>query len=868
MITALLIPLYALSGTVSLAYEVLWARLISMQFGTSSFAVVVTVAAFMAGLGAGSLYGVRLIQRTRRPALWLFAALEAAIAGYGLLMPWLMELFSNGLTTISAGIGLFPWYLLQGTLLLVIMLLPAVLMGVGFALMLRAAQQHGISNALAWIYGGNAAGGVLGALIVLWLLPAIGWIAAVQFIASLGLLVAAGVASLAWRYQANEAEVMRQPAATNPDISWQHWLPYAGIGAASLIIEISWTRLYGMIMLRTEYVLALILAIFIAGIALGSLLAQRMRSRHWLTVMPVIAAGFGIISLWLLPWLSAVLEQQQFTGLGRALLVQGALLAVVTLPLTVVLGAWLPLLTAQLGNEAANGAWLYGVNSLGAAAGALLCGLVLIPLLGTPASIVLASLLLFGCGMVWVTVQRMWLLAFVLMAAAWPVRDWPATRTLLPAAQADSVDLYRFEDALSITHVVERPDGQRVLLSDLQRMDASSDPTSVALQRNQARLPLVLQPQARQVLLLGLGTGITASGGLAMPARLTAVELSQGAIDAAGTWFPRVNDQVTQQARIIRGDVRRFLMTDAGHYDVIIGDVFHPDQIGRSALLSVQQFQRCRARLAADGVMVQWLALNQFDVATLRSVLRSFRRAFPHSLLFLDGFRLALVGVNGAGFSAAPALAVLQQWPETQRAALTGGEGVMPWLGRYWGEIADDPGRVEDEWRPHLEFDLPRARYRGDIDMVRVMEWLLTQRPPVAAAAQQLGLNGGEGSPFERSYIAMDLTARSWLLMLQGRGAEAARLARFAYSADPRNRWVTVTLADHMMESLPQMIRQGINERQALQAVLQVRPDHIEALRALWQLEQQAGNTAAAQQYQRRWQALDPYGRMPQRIGG
>ena len=51
--------LYCLSGLTSLAYEVLWARMLSMQFGVSIFGVVLTVAAFMIGLGLGSLAGVK-----------------------------------------------------------------------------------------------------------------------------------------------------------------------------------------------------------------------------------------------------------------------------------------------------------------------------------------------------------------------------------------------------------------------------------------------------------------------------------------------------------------------------------------------------------------------------------------------------------------------------------------------------------------------------------------------------------------------------------------------------------------------------------------------------------------------------------------
>src|SRR5450756_2329354 len=59
--------LYCMSGFTSLAYEVLWARMLSMQFGVSIFGVVLTVAAFMIGLGLGSLAGVRWSRQCNKP---------------------------------------------------------------------------------------------------------------------------------------------------------------------------------------------------------------------------------------------------------------------------------------------------------------------------------------------------------------------------------------------------------------------------------------------------------------------------------------------------------------------------------------------------------------------------------------------------------------------------------------------------------------------------------------------------------------------------------------------------------------------------------------------------------------------------------
>ena len=103
------------------------------------------------------------------------------------------------------------------------------------------------------------------------------------------------------------------------EIPIQDLLAYAGIGAAALMLEIGWTRLYGMLLLRTEYVLAVILAVFLAGLALGSLLVRRYDSPHWWTILPLLAAAWVVLGLWALPWLGQWADSAQFQGEKRFL---------------------------------------------------------------------------------------------------------------------------------------------------------------------------------------------------------------------------------------------------------------------------------------------------------------------------------------------------------------------------------------------------------------------------------------------------------------------------------------------------------------------------------------------------------------------
>jgi spermidine synthase len=364
-----------------------------------------------------------------------------------------------------------------------------------------------------------------------------------------------------------------------------------------------------------------------------------------------------------------------------------------------------------------------------------------------------------------------------------------------------------------------------------------------------------------------LGTGISVAGSLPFPdLQRNAVELSQGSINSAGRWFAPLNHDVLQQTKVERDDARHFLSATPNKYDVIIGDVFHPDLVGLSSLLSVQQFQRARNRLSDNGLFVQWLAINQFDAESLSVILRSFRRVFPDAQLFLDGMHLAMVGPRQKFTGATGMLHNLQRMSVAQQDAATVGEGGWTWLGRYWGPLAETEGPVQDEWSPVLEFRLPHARYAGELDVSASLRTLLKTRPSMAAAEVLLGVKDNDREAFERAYGATELMVRSWLAATQGAAQPANRLMYLAYQANPKDRWIAYALADSMFSSLAQARQHGMNEQDALQQILHFNPLHVESLRALWRIRRQAGD-AQAEFLRKRLLELSPLDREARMAG-
>jgi len=844
------------SGATGLCYEVLWARMLGAQFGVSIFGAALAVSAFLLGLGAGALLGApRANACGPARALRRYAVLEFVVALYALALPVLDALGAPAIDALAGRLPWGAWMALQAVVALSLLTLPACAMGASFPFLVRAFPES--QARLGQVYGWNCLGASAGALGALALLASFGWSGALFCVCGLGVAIAGagwllsrdaqGQLATTARAQACMAPARdsRGPLATLPLL-----IAYAGVGACALVLEIAWTRLYGIVLLRTEYVLAILLAVFLLGSAFGSFAARWLLRGTWVSwAVPLLACGWPLLGLAVLPSFSVWMQDRQFDSLAGALTAQSIAVLACTFPATAALGAWLPLLGQRI--ERAGGAAhapvaLYGANCIGSALGATLVVVVGIPWLGTTACIGLAAVLLLALGLTLGASRRTLAMMPLALLAAWLLREFPPPQSMLPAFEHPGTQLARYEDALSLHHVTQAADGQRTLLADLQHLDASSDPAAVRIQANQARLALLLHAAPSSILFLGLGTGTSASGALPYPGtNLTAVEISAGAIAAARTWFAPVNAGVMERLRVVEDDARHFLAAREDRYDVIVGDLFHPDLAGMSALLSVEQFRRARGRLAEHGVFVQWLAINQFDRETLHTVMRSFRSVFPDARIYVDAMHLALVGsAAGASQDAAQAYANLARLDPDTAGRVTGGEGLATWLGRYWGPVPPMPGPVESESAPVIEYRLPRVRYASTDGMQSIFRELLARRPSLEIAREQLGIAKSQAMDFGNAYLASELAMRSWIASLDGDANAASRFTRLAFEANPSDRWVASALADELFDEATQ--ENTLAQPGTLERILRVFPDHVEALRTLWhQAPTQAARAAA-----------------------
>jgi spermidine synthase len=182
------------------------------------------------------------------------------------------------------------------------------------------------------------------------------------------------------------------------------------------------------------------------------------------------------------------------------------------------------------------------------------------------------------------------------------------------------------EGVMAAVSVVEDTDGVARLRINNRQQEGSS--ATLRVDARQAWLPLLLHPAPRRALFLGLGTGVTASSAAEDPTlEVDAVELLPEVI-AASTYFTRPSAD-RPRLHVLAADARRYVRASDRRYDVIVSDNFHPARSGSGALYTVEHFEAVRQRLDAGGVFCQWLPLHQLDLATLRSIVRSFMVVHP-----------------------------------------------------------------------------------------------------------------------------------------------------------------------------------------------------------------------------------------------
>jgi spermidine synthase len=669
---------FALSGFAALLYQTAWTRQFSIVFGTSELAVAIVLAAYMAGLALGARTVERFLDRIRRPVL-AYGVLEFGVGIAAVAVPFLLLAAEKAMITTIGGQSQPPgsegwaqalFYVLTAFIVLIV---PTALMGATLPLLTRHAVHtpEQIGSRTGLLYAVNTLGAVGGALAAAYgLLPALGLTRTVLAGAAVNVLVF-GLAALIARASAASQLPAHLPdagaAATSAGLApplgdWHSGsrfiLPVMLLsGAVSFLYEVLWTRMLSYILGGSIFAFATMVASFLLGIAAGSLVASQLaRTRRW------SAAGFVISQVAIAVCSGLVYLNLDSLLPERAGLVGNALVAIlVLLPSTFFIGATFPFAVRILADEpaaaAAGTARVFAWNTVGAIAGALLAGFLIIPGLRFEGSIYVAVLANMGLAVTTclLVARAPYVWSGVTLAAGVALAllfrpELPGTLLRTSPLNVSKAGPLRYYDVgRSASVVILEQDGALMLRTN-GLPEALIETPGIAPRFSGefwlSPLAVIARPRTHSMLVIGYGGGVVLDAVPPSVREVDVIELEPKVIDANRAVAPlRKRDPLRDsRVRIILNDARGSLALTDKRYDAIVSQPSHPWTAGASHLYTREFMRQAREHLSEGGVFVQWMNIGFLDedllrslTATLLDVFRQLRvyRPDPGTLIFL-----------------------------------------------------------------------------------------------------------------------------------------------------------------------------------------------------------------------------------------
>ncbi len=703
--------LFFLSGLSGLIYQIVWVRVFGNVFGNTIYSASIVVAIFMLGLGAGSyLIGSWADRRyATGPASLLktYGVFEFAIAALGLaialVLPHLGAVsaaLSSYVREPSGWCALSTWsYVARAVIALVLLTPITVLMGGTLTLLIRHLVRSDVDTGgwrIALLYGINTAGAALGALLTdFMLVPAAGLFGTQMVAVAFNVVAGAGAWYLGREVRPNTTTARKkknirvppqtdqsdasQGASSDTRVVILTSVALAMTGLAALGMEILWFRHFTILLGGFRAVLSLLLALILMGIGAGSLLggAVYRRTGRPAELLIVVQALFVLTTLVGMATASVDAINNDPSGASELWFNAKPMLFEIALP-ALLMGFSFPLGNAviqraerSVGRRAGV---LYLANTVGAVAGSLVTGFVLLPSLGlqqgttvlmTVASLAIVPLLAtirtqlptpnpaapkgttpkLGVGFLGVGVCVVALGAWLQLPS-----DYVVNRALSEPAAGERRLVV--EDGLTELIAVTESEGKGRTLHTNGHAMSSTLPLSQRYMRALAHIPLLSIDRPESVLVIGFGVGNTTHAATLHPSvrRVELADLSRDILAHAG-YFADANGGVLANSKVavhINDGRQHLQMQPAGAYDLVVLEPPPIAYAGVSALYSREFYALVRSRLKPDGYISQWLPTYQVPNETALAMVRSFVDVFPQAVL-LSGTEadLILLGING-----------------------------------------------------------------------------------------------------------------------------------------------------------------------------------------------------------------------------
>jgi predicted membrane-bound spermidine synthase len=686
-----LVPvLFLASGAAGLIYQVVWTQDLVLIFGNTTLAIVTTVSAFLAGLGIGSLVGAAVGARLRR-ALAVYGLLEIAVGCLALLMPLAFGVIATVFRSAYLSFPPTEVGLIRFGLAFVALAPPTILMGMSLPLLTRHMVRNDpeVGERIARLYGLNTLGAVAGSLASGYLLIELIGLRDTTLVA-VGLNLCAGGGALLM-FKAFRSAADREPSADpqqvaepRPPLRRRQWLLLAVTftsGLVSLALEVLWTRMMLQGTGSSIYVFIAVVAVFLIGVAAGSLIYERRRggSPQLATLGTLLAVAAGVA---LVPMVISNVYGPTWLPLAVGLI----------LPVTTIFGYTFPLtvrLFADRADQASRGVGLvYAANTAGCVAGTVLAGFVLIPALGVSASIIVVGLVLaaFGGALAIGSAPRLKAVrpaaSLAAVAALLAVIFIPVARLTFVQRQIAStgVQTAHYEDSVASVDVTAGSPGARNLYINGVGITKLTITTKLL-----AYVPKAARPNATTMLNICFGMGSTFRSSIILGLHTTAVDLDP-TVPSVMPWFysGASNYLHNPLSQVVISDGRNYVRLSDKRYDLITVDPPPPVWSAGAVVLQDQEFyQEAAQRLTPGGVLTTYIPLQQSQLEKM--LLRTFQTAFRHmSVVYAPGHVGVFIMGSQAPITFSPSGIRAAVGSPAARADLAGAPDYQPTTTAKW----------------------------------------------------------------------------------------------------------------------------------------------------------------------------------------
>src|SRR3989454_532949 len=406
---SILYVIFFLSGATGLVYEVIWVRLTGLVFGNTSHAISTVLGAFMAGLALGSWKLGQKADHTDNP-LRMYGLLEIGIGLSAALVPLIFRALDSFYWDIEPSVSSIPGgggFVRFGSSF-IILLTPTFLMGGTLPVLTRFFTENlnEVEGRVGVLYALNtfgAAAGTLAAALVF--IPGLGNTRTTLIIAAINVAIGLFAIWLSGRAEGRGREtepvviIEEVPAAplATPAAGKLVLLTLGVSGFVSMMYEVSWTRALSAMIGSSTYAFSIMLVTFLVGIAMGSWLIGQRKPTATLRLLGLLQLGVAIGGIVFLigylaaPYLLIALIRAFYYSFPAILTIQFVLSAALMVFATLCMGATFPVASQLysskvtiLGRSIGN---IYSFNTMGAIAGSLFAGFLLIPIIGTERTI-------------------------------------------------------------------------------------------------------------------------------------------------------------------------------------------------------------------------------------------------------------------------------------------------------------------------------------------------------------------------------------------------------------------------------------------------------------------------------------------------